>query len=185
MNYSKLLLVVALLLMVTGCVHQASVIETRKDATITFTHDDSGQFVAVTIAEPYKYAKDIDTEYRGVPVKGPVFTTPNGASIVVAKMKRGEFEELTGLAINAPKNTMKSYPPKTILEKDACQLVRAYVVTLDSSVVAAVSLQGLDTPAGMCIWKSLDEVKEDLPEKVNDFDLVMDEVVTIKTGRVE
>jgi len=167
--------------MVMGCATRGTINETRRNNLITYTNAETGQFVSVELSDGYVYEQPITRVFRDVEVKGHLFKREMYGSILVAKMSRDEFEQLVGIKLNAPLNGVKSYPPKTIFVSQYCELVRAYVTTLDDNVVAAVKVQAPTQDAALCgTWTSLDDVMAHDINVISEFDKSADESISMK-----
>lgn len=179
MHYIKKLLHLLMLLpLVFGCAARSEISESMHDDVIRYSHDETGQSVTVAVGAPYVYQEFIERSFEGVVVKGYLFKNEKESAILVTKMPRGEFEKLVGLTLDAPLTGIKAFPPKTIYENAFCELVRAYVVTLEKEVVAAVKVKGLNPEKKPCEqWVSLDDVLADRPDVVTQFDKSADAVI--------
>lgn len=182
MKMQTILVLAALCLLASGCALRSPVSETRDGSTITFTQKDSGRMVAVSVGAPYVYEKDIDTEFRGVRIKGPLFNAPDDSAIVVSRLSRDDFEKIVAVQLDSAKTGVTAYPAKTILQKRDCKLVRAHVVTLDDDVVAAVSVRGIEVAKGACQWGSIKELQMEMPDVVADFNTITDRALIVKTS---
>jgi len=172
-------LAVSMLAMV-GCAAKSAISQFKQDNVITYIHDATAQSVTVAIEAPYVYEEFVERKFEGVIVKGYLFKNGTDA-ILVTKMVRGEFEQLVGGTLDAPLSGIKPFPPKTIYENAFCELVRAYVVTFEKEVVAAVKVKSLNPEKKPCEeWLTLDDVMADLPEVVIEFDKSADAVILLK-----
>jgi len=180
MRNIKLLLVVGALLLVAGCAARSQVVPAQQGHVVTFTHEKSGKAVTVSVTGGYTFKRIVDREFKGVPVYGYLYA--NGESgILVSRMTKEDFEKLARVGINAPKSGVKAYPPRTIYQPTYCELIRAYVVSFEGEVVAAIKAAPLDVDnAGCGNWLTLDDVMTEDPDRVIQFDQSADEAISMK-----
>jgi len=180
MRNIKLLLVVGALLLVAGCAARSQVVPAQQGNVVTFTHEKSGKAVTVSVAETYRFKRVVDREFKGVPVYGYLYS--NGESgILVSRMTKEDFEELARVGINASESGVKAYPPRTIYQPTYCELIRAYVVSFEGEVVAAIKAEPLEADnAGCGNWLTLDDVMAEDPDRVTEFDQSADEAIFMK-----
>ncbi|MGL1862888.1 MAG: hypothetical protein OCC46_10250 [Pseudodesulfovibrio sp.] len=181
MKYLNILLVIGVLLPLSfGCAVKSDIAEMKQDSVITYSHDTTGQSVTVAVGAPYVYQEFIERKFEKVMVKGYLFKNETESAILVTKMPRGDFEKLVGVTLDAPMTGIKAFPPKTIFEDAFCELVRAYVVTFEKEVVAAVKVKSLNSDNEICDqWVSIDDVMAERPEVVTEFDKSADNVIKI------
>jgi len=176
MKFIKILLPMLLLFLAVGCATKSPVVEARNDNRVIFTVAETGQSVVVEIGSDYSYDSFVKRSFKGTDFRGYLFRAKDESAILVSKMPRVEFEDLIGFKLDAPANSVKSYPPKTIFQSHYCKLVRTYVTTLDMDVVSAVKLQTPTTDEALCSdWTTLDEVMIERFDMLADFDKSADE----------
>lgn len=177
---ASILVALFLIVLVAGCASRQSVTEQVDGRRIVYTAE-TGRFVAVSVGGGYVYESPLERKFRGVEVKGHLFKNADGSSVVVARMTRDEFEELVGIELQGPSEGVKAFPPRTIFARKSCELVRAYVATLEEDVVAAVKLKAVQADPSLCAtWLSVDDVMVHEFELVSRFDESADEAVTME-----
>ncbi|MEZ7196982.1 hypothetical protein [Pseudodesulfovibrio karagichevae] len=144
----RLLLLIPLLLLLAACAARGPLAEDRTDNVVRVTRTDTGNAVTVTLGPDLEYAKRVHRDFMGATIEGWLYRAEDGTSVLVSSMDRAKFEDLIGRSIEAPKSGIKAYPPQTSWLPRLCQLVRAYVVSLDSDVVAVVKFG--PRPEGEC-----------------------------------
>jgi len=163
-----------------GCASRSAVSELRWDNVIAYTHDVTGDSVSVTVDPPYVYREFTERSFEGVEVEGYLFVKNETDTILVTRMVREDFEQLVGSTLDVPMTGVTSFPPKSIFEAQFCELVRAYVVTLEKDVVAVVRVKGLNPEKKPCEpWTNLDDVTNARPDVVNKFDKSADAAIRI------
>jgi hypothetical protein len=144
----RVLLLIPLLLLLSACAARGPLTEDRQDNVVTFVRSDTGHAVTVTLGPDLKYDKRVHRDFMGATIEGWLYRAGDGTSVLVSSMDRAKFEDLIGRSIEAPKTGIKAYPPQTSWLPRLCQLVRAYVVSLDNDVVSAVKFG--PRPEGEC-----------------------------------
>ncbi|EGB16042.1 hypothetical protein DND132_2839 [Pseudodesulfovibrio mercurii] len=144
----SLVFLATLMLWMAGCAARGPLTEERADNVITYARIDTGRAVTVTLGPDLKYEKRVHREFMGTTVEGWLYRADDGTSVLVSSMDRRKFEDLIGRPIDAPRTGIKAYPPQTSWLPKLCQLVRAYVVSMDGDVVAAVKFG--PQPDGEC-----------------------------------
>jgi hypothetical protein len=134
----RLLLLIPLLLFLAACAAKGPLTEDRQGNVVTFVRSDTGNKVTVTLGPDFKYDKRVHRDFMGATIEGWLYRAENNTSVLVSSMDRAKFEDLIGRNLQAPKAGVKAYAPHTSWLPRLCQLVRAYVVSLDSDVVSAV-----------------------------------------------
>lgn len=144
----RIALLILLLMLVAGCAARGRIAEDRADNAVTFTRADTGRSVTVTLGPDLTYDKRVHRDFMGAQIDGWLYRAEDGTSVLVSSLPRAEFEDLIGRSMQAPSYGFKAYPPQTSWLPRLCQLVRAYVVSVDSDVVAAVKFG--PRPEGEC-----------------------------------
>ncbi|OIQ50538.1 hypothetical protein BerOc1_02476 [Pseudodesulfovibrio hydrargyri] len=134
----RLLLLIPFILLLAACAARGPLTEERRGNVVAFARADTGNAVTVTLSPGLEFDKHVRRDFMGATVEGWLYRAEDGTSVLVSSMDRARFEDLIGRTIEAPKTGIKAYPPQTSWLPRLCQLVRAYVVSLDSDVVAAV-----------------------------------------------
>ena len=175
-----LVFLTASVVMFAGCAVKGSLLEDRTGEVITFTQVDSGRSVSLSVGGGYAYEKRVDREFMGVNFKGYLFKAEDGSSVLVSRLPRDVFENLIGRQIKAPATGVTAYSPKTVFLPRFCQLVRAYVITLDSDVVAAVKILSFADDAGGCDrWETSEAFLAENFDAVAEFDNKADAAIVI------
>lgn len=143
-----LLSLLSLLFCLAACAARGPLSEERNGNVVAFTRADTGNGVTVTLSDDLEYEKRVHRDFMGATIEGWLYRAEDGTSVLVSSMDRKEFEDLIGRDMEAPAAGVKAYPPKTSWLPRLCQLVRAYVVSLDSDVVTAVKFG--PRPEGEC-----------------------------------
>ncbi|XXJ18504.1 hypothetical protein ACR42D_02925 [Desulfovibrio caledoniensis] len=144
----RLLSLIPLLLLLTACAARGPLAEDRRGNVVSFTRTDTGNVVTVTLSPDLEYEKRVHRDFMGATIEGWLYRAEDGTSVLVSSMDRTKFEDLIGRTIEAPEAGIKAYPPQTSWLPRLCQLVRAYVVSLDSDVVSTVKFG--PRPEGEC-----------------------------------
>jgi hypothetical protein len=144
----RLLLLIPLLFLLAACAARGPLAEDRQGNVVTFTRSDTGNAVTVTLSPDLAYDKRVHRDFMGATIEGWLYRAEDGTTVLVSSMDRAKFEDLIGRTIEAPRKGIKAYPPQTSWLPRLCQLVRAYVVSLDSDVVSAVKFG--PRPEGEC-----------------------------------
>lgn len=125
-------------LILAGCAARGPFVEDRDGNVVIFTRADTGHAVTVTLGPGLDYEKRVSRDFMGADIEGWLYSADDGTSVLVSSMARKEFEDLVGRSIDAPATGAKAYPPQTSWLPRLCQLVRAYVVSLDGDVISVV-----------------------------------------------
>ncbi|BCS89533.1 hypothetical protein [Pseudodesulfovibrio sediminis] len=174
------LMVSLLVSLFAGCAAKTTMIENRVENTVTYTLPETGQFVTVQLGDSYTYEHYMERTFRGVDVKGYLFMDDSGSAILVSKMPREKFEQLVRRKLAIPAKGIQALAPRTIYGSKFCDLVRAYVVTVENDVVAAVKVKTLVDYTEECAkWTTLDDVMAAEMELVTEFDTSADEAITL------
>ena len=144
----RLLLLIPLLLLLAACAARGPLTEDRQGNVVTFVRADTGNKVTVTLSPDLTYDKRVNRQFMGATIEGWLYRAKDDTSVLVSSMDRAKFEDLIGRTIKAPNTGVKAYPPQTSWLPRLCQLVRAYVVSLDSDVVSTVKFG--PRPEGEC-----------------------------------
>ncbi|WP_319581600.1 hypothetical protein [uncultured Pseudodesulfovibrio sp.] len=144
----RLLLLIPLMLILAACAVKGPLAEDRQGNVVTFARPDTGNTVTVTLSPELTYDKRVHRKFMGATIEGWLYRAEDGTSVLVSSMDRAKFEDLIGRTIDAPRTGVRVYPPQTSWLPRLCQLVRAYVVSLDSDVVSAVKFG--PRPEGEC-----------------------------------
>jgi len=134
----RLLLLIPLLLLLASCAAKGPLTEDRQGNVVTFARPDTGNKVVVTLGPGLKYDKRVHRDFMGATFEGWLYRAEDNTSVLVSSMDRAKFEDLIGRPLHDPEAGVKAYAPQTSWLPRLCQLVRAYVVSLDSDVVSAV-----------------------------------------------
>ncbi|MGE4195112.1 MAG: hypothetical protein AB7E51_17140 [Pseudodesulfovibrio sp.] len=145
-----LTLIFVALAALAGCAAHGPLTETRDGNVLTFTRADTARSVTVTLAEDLKYDKRVHRDFMGAKIEGDLYRAPDNTSVLVSSLKRTVFEDLIGRELDGPALGVRIYPPQTSWLPRLCQLVRAYVVALDSDVVAVVKFGNYRGENGEC-----------------------------------
>lgn len=180
-HYKILLAVSLLLLLVAGCASRSAMVPAHEGNIVTYTDAKSGKVVTVSVGAPYQFKQVVDREFQGVPIYGYLYTNGDESSILVTKLPQSDFEELAEVNLGRSGSEVKAYPAKTLYISQYCELVRAYVVSFEGEVVAAVKAKGLESDnAGCGDWLTLQDVMADDLALVEAFDQSADEALSIK-----
>jgi len=134
----SLIPLLSLLFCLAACAARGPLSEERNGNVVAFTRADTGNGVTVTLSDDLKYEKRVHRDFMGATIEGWLYRAGDGTSVLVSSMDRAKFEDLIGRPLHDPEAGVKAYAPQTSWLPRLCQLVRAYVVSLDSDVVSAV-----------------------------------------------
>jgi hypothetical protein len=134
----RLPLLLPLLFLLAACAARGPLTEDRQGNAVTFARSDTGNAVTVTLGPDLTYEKRVHRKFMGATVEGWLYRAGDGTTVLVSGMDRAKFEDLIGRTVDAPESGIKAFPPQTSWLPALCRLVRAYVVSLDNDVVAAV-----------------------------------------------
>ncbi len=159
----------ALLILVFLCAcaaRQPEVIQQRSGGRILFTHFQSGRSVVVDVSPPFRFSRVEDRVYKGIPVRGYLFTGPQG-QVFVTRMEFDDFERITGLKLRPRKELIWKYPPRTVYSKEFCRLIRSFACSLANSIVLATFVKDLEPGDRGCNrWENLEALAKDRPELI-------------------
>lgn len=179
-NGLKVLAVVLLGALLVGCAVASRVSELRHENRVIYRCDETGKGVTVNLDESLVYKEMVTREFRGVTVKGYLFKGDDSASVLVTRMPRTDFETLLNKELDAPKSGVTLFPPRTILAASSCELVRAYVGTLEDDVVAAVRFRKAAKNTFLCeTWTTIDDVMAHDMSLVSEFDMETDRLISM------
>ncbi|MGE4424604.1 MAG: hypothetical protein AB7D39_20040 [Pseudodesulfovibrio sp.] len=165
-------------LLLAGCAPRGPLAEDRDDNVVSFVRSDTGNAVTVTLGPDLAYDKRVYRDFMGATIEGWLYRAGDGTSVLVSSMGRKEFEDLIGRTIEAPETGIKAFPPQTSWLPRLCQLVRAYVVSLDSDVVAVVKFG--PRPEGECDGLvGNDDYMAAHPKEVAEFDRRAEQDISI------
>lgn len=143
-------LVIILAALLAGCAARGPLAEDRDGNVLTFTRADTGRSVTVRLADELVYEKRVHRDFMGAKIEGDLYRAPDDTSVLVSVLDRKVFEDLIGRTLDGPASGVRAYPPRTSWLPRLCQLVRAYVVALDSDVVAVVKFGNYRGENGEC-----------------------------------
>jgi len=176
----RIAMIVSVLLLLSGCAAKHGPVEGRSGNTITYEQVEGDGFVSFAIEGDYVYDEPVNRVFMGIDLKGHLFKSADGSTVLVAKFPKDEFEDLIGREINTPVEGIKSYPPRTAYLDRLCRLARVYLATMDTEVLAAVKILPMNDENGECPeWIYLSDVKKADPEFVRSFEQTGDEAISI------
>ncbi|GEM_PF-2253131 len=160
--------VLLLLLLQAGCAsRQPDVVQCRMGGRVFFTHSKTDRSVVVEVEPPLRFSRIVDKVYRGVPIRGYLFTGPDG-EVFVTRIELQDFEKITGWSLKPKERPIYKFPPRTIFNQASCHLVRSYTCLLANSVVVAALIKNVGEAKGECKrWDSLESLASDSPELVS------------------
>lgn len=164
----------------TGCATlMPSVSWERNGNRTTYSHKKTGHQVTVNIAPAFEYRETVERRYKGVAVKGHLFSNPD-ASILVSRLRHDEFARLTGVSADSGANSIQGYPPETIYDRNNCRLVRAYTSALSEYVIVAAFIKRLDRDRYACDrWNAIEDVAAAHPSLLEAFNAAADQSIDV------
>lgn len=180
-RFSLLLpLVIVSVAVLAGCAARTPLAEDRDGNVLTFTRADTGRSVTVRLADGLQYEKRVHRDFMGAKIEGDLYRAPDDTTVLVSALSREVFEDLIGRPLDGPASGVRAYPPQTSWLPRLCQLVRAYVVALDSDVVAVVKFGNYRGENGECAGDVSEEAfMAARLDEVAAFDKAADESIRI------